>query len=185
MEEVVRKEILYDLDRSIAILKTEELQDIEELKELSNHAIDDVAAHKDLDLVTITVLIYSLYKTCKSLGKRDHDAVLRELENAKRYLSQHSFSRYNSSVRNIFTIIRRSDEKVKEHLNDVMHAAKIKKGTVLLERGLSIGQAAGLMGLSNWDLQSYAGRSTALVQHQEIIPVKKRVLAALKIFGVS
>ncbi|MEK6809961.1 MAG: hypothetical protein AABY40_04760, partial [Nanoarchaeota archaeon] len=59
------------------------------------------------------------------------------------------------------------------------------KSAALFEKGLSIGQAAGLMGLSNWDLQAYAGKTTALDQHEESIPATKRVSTALKLFGVS
>jgi len=49
---------------------------------------------------------------------------------------------------------------------------------------LSIGQAAGLMGLSNWDLQVYAGKTTAISEHKENIPVDKRIKIALQLFGV-
>ena len=66
-----------------------------------------------------------------------------------------------------------------------MDAAKIKKSALLLQKGLSIGQAAGLMGLTNWDLQEYAGKTTSTEGHNESLPAKKRFINALKIFGVS
>jgi len=50
---------------------------------------------------------------------------------------------------------------------------------------LSIGQAAGLMGLSNWDLQQYASKTRALNSHHETIPATKRLAIALKFFGGS
>ena len=66
-----------------------------------------------------------------------------------------------------------------------MQAARIKKGTVLLQRGLSIGQAAGLMGLSNWDLQEYASKTPYLAGHHEKVSAKTRLSNALKIFGIN
>ena len=62
MKAVIKKEIIYDLTKAIEILETKEDKDIEELQELSNHSIEDVAIHKDLDIISITVLIYSIYK---------------------------------------------------------------------------------------------------------------------------
>ena len=74
--------------------------------------------------------------------------------------------------------------QIKEHFNDVMVAARIKKSASLLSKGLSIGQAAGLMGLSNWDLQQYAGHSTTYEEHKEKLPAVKRLRTALKLFGM-
>jgi len=55
----------------------------------------------------------------------------------------------------------------------------------LLQHGLSIGQAAGLMGLSNWDLQQYVGKTVFMDQHREQFPAKKRFRLALDIFGIK
>ena len=66
-----------------------------------------------------------------------------------------------------------------------MDAARIKKGAVLLQKGLSLGQAAGLMGLSNWDLQEYAGRTVVLGAHVEKVQARKRLNVAFKLFGVN
>ena len=185
MKEDIRKEILGDLQGAIAILTTRESKDIEELKTLSDHSIEDIAVQKDLELVSVTVLLYSIYKTVTGIDAKIYDQLLKELQNAASSLEQRNLSRYNSSIKKLYEIIRTSDTKVKEHLNDVMHAARIKKGATLLQRGLSIGQAAGLMGLSNWELQQYAGKSTALDQHTEKIPAQTRMKKALQLFGVA
>lgn len=185
MKEDIRKEILNDLQGAISILEQRETKDIEELKTLSDHAIEDIAVQKDLELVSITVLLYSIYKTVTSIDAKVYDRLLQELGTAKTSLEQRNLGKYNASIKKLYEIIRTCDTKVKEHLNDVMHAARIKKGTTLLQRGLSIGQAAGLMGLSNWELQQYAGKSTALDQHTEKIPADERLKEALQLFGVK
>ena len=185
MEEAIKKEILYDLTQAIAILEKRETKDVEELRVLSDHGIEDVAVHKNLDLISLTVLIYSLYKIIASIPDRDYQSIIKELQNAKSSLEKNQLGKYNSSIKNLFQLVRKSNAKVKVHLQDVMEAAKIKKSAALFEKGLSIGQAAGLMGLSNWDLQAYAGKTMALEQHEESIPAAKRVATALKIFEVS
>ena len=185
MEEAIRKEILYDLGQAISILEKKDKNDVDQLRVLSDHGIEDVAVRKNLDLISVTVLIYSLYKIVNSIPDKEYQNLLKELRNAKNSLEQKQLGKYNLSVKNLFQLVRKSNAKVKVHLQDVMDAAKIKKSAALFEKGLSIGQAAGLMGLSNWDLQAYAGKTTALDQHEESIPATKRVSTALKLFGVS
>src|SRR3990167_7464889 len=185
MDEVIKKEILYDLSEAINILERKDKNDVDQLRVLSDHGIEDVAVHKNLDLISVTVLIYSLYKIVNSIPDKDYQALIRELQNAKSSLEKNQLGKYNNSIKNLFQLVKKSNAKVKVHLQDVMDAAKIKKSASLFEKGLSIGQAAGLMGLSNWDLQGYAGKTTSLDLHQENVPAAKRVSTALKIFGVS
>ena len=104
---------------------------------------------------------------------------------AKENLTSGKLGSYNRNIKDLFVIVRSCNAKVKEHLSDVMHAARVKKGTVLLDKGLSIGQAAGLMGISNWDLQVYASKTKVLSGHKEKIPAKKRMSVAFDLFEVS
>ncbi len=185
MKEEIRTELLFDLQQAIKILDVREPKDIEELKVLSNHAIEDVALHKDLDIISITVLIYSIYKIIPQIDPVDYQRIVQELKVAKQALEKINLKSYNQSIRRLYHIINKSSSKTKEHLQDVMQAARIKKGTTLLEKGLSIGQAAGLMGLSNWDLQQYAAKTTALEIRSESMPVLTRLQKAFTIFGVK
>ncbi|MBI2666881.1 hypothetical protein HYX13_04675 [Candidatus Woesearchaeota archaeon] len=185
MKEAVKKEILYDLQQAQKILERKDPGDMLELKELSNHAIEDVAAQKDIDLIAVSVLLYSLYKISEGLQEKEYGIFSRELQMASSALQRNFFAKYNASIKRLYSLVRESNAPVREHLQDVLQAARIKKGSVLLQKGLSIGQAAGLMGLSNWDLQAYAGKTTALEQHTENISAKKRVLLAFNLFGVK
>lgn len=184
MNEVVRKEIIYDLQQAISILEVKEVRDIEGLRILSDHAIEDVAAHKDLDLVAMTVLLYSLYKIASCLGEKEYATLRKSMEAAVLALEQGNYGRYNTEAKRLFEVIRLCHGRVREHLQDVMHAARVKKGTLLLQKGLSIGQAAGIMGLSNWDLQGYAAKTTAFELNLEKIPVKQRLQTTFRLFGV-
>ena len=185
MKEVVRTEIINLLSQSFDILKIRKEEDVEKLKKLSNKGIETVALYKDMDLISVTVLIYSLYKIITCVSADDYQYLLKDLEKAKLNLEKRNFTMYNKSVRLIYKIIHKCDAKVKDHLSNVLHAAKVKKSAVLLSKGLSIGQAAGLMGLSNWDLQTYAGKTTAYEAHHEAVRADQRLLNAFKIFNVK
>lgn len=184
MKAVIKKELLFDLQEAIKILEQKEDKDLEELKVLSNHAIEDVAAHKDLDIISMTVLLYSLYKIVGSLARENYNLFLSNLKKAESFLREGNLAKYNSMMKSLFTLVQKNNAQVREHLQDVMQAARIKKGTALLEKGLSIGQAAGLMGLSNWDLQQYAAKTVVLSQHEEGMPAVQRLQKALLLFEV-
>ena len=105
MKEVIKKEILYDLTRTIEILEVKEEKDFAQLEKLSEHAIEDVALHKDLDLIAVTVLIYSLYKIVRSLSEEDHQDILTELQFAIKHLQQNNLSRYNKSIKTLYSLL--------------------------------------------------------------------------------
>jgi hypothetical protein len=185
MNRGIRNELLHYLQQTISTLEIREEKDFEELKNLSEQGIELIAVNKDLDLISITVLIYSLYKIIKDISAEDYQDLLAELKFAQQHLEQNSLGKYNQNIKTLFEIVRRSNAKIKVHLDDVMQAARIKNSAFLLQKGLSIGQAAGLMGLSNWELQQYVGRTTFLTQHRESLPIRKRLLTAFNIFGVK
>jgi hypothetical protein len=183
MKEGVKKEIIADLLKTKDILQKKDSNVSLLLKELSDHAIEDVAVQKDMDLISITVFIYSLGKVIQRMPEEEQKDLVVEIDSAIKQLSARNLGRYNKSVKSLFNIIGKSDAKVKMHLQDVMQAARIKKGMILLGKGLSMGQAAGLMGLSNWDLQSYAGKTTALEFAKGTISEDKRLSLAISLFG--
>ncbi len=185
MKEVMLKEILKNLSRTIEILEKRDAKDSEELRELSDKAIEGVALYKDLDMISVTVLIYSIYKVLFCLDAENYEKILKELQFARKHLQSRRFGMYNRSIKRLYRVIQHCNASVKEHLQDVMQAARVKKGMVLLQKGLSIGQAAGLMGLSNWDLQKYAAGTPALTGHSEKIHAHKRLEKAMKLFGVQ
>ncbi|MBT4539259.1 hypothetical protein HOI26_02535 [Candidatus Woesearchaeota archaeon] len=184
MEKELKQEILQDLDKVTSILEKKN-KDIIALAALSDRTIEDVAVRKELDLITVTVLIYSMSKVVNKLPEKVLQDIIRSLTRARAALQKGDLTKYNRSIKLLYKLVRQGNVAVKEHLQDVMAAARIKKGTRLLEKGLSMGQAAGLMGLSNWDLQHYAGKTTALDSHDESLPATDRLKTAFKLFGVQ
>ena len=118
------------------------------------------------------------------MNEEDYKELLSKIKLARKALKDHKYRIYNQNIRKSFTIIKKSTPKVKQHLQSVLQAARIKKGTVLLQKGLSLGQASGLMGLSNWDLQEYASKTTYVEQGHEVISANTRLKKALQMFGV-
>ena len=183
MKKIVRQSLLKDIDHAISILETREQSDLEKLKELSDHTIKDVALYKNMDAISLAVLIYSIYKVLPCITDENLKNILVELKSAKKHLNESRFGRYNSSLETLFKIIKSCSSKLSVHLQDVLHAAKIKKGTTLLEHGLSASRTADLMGLSKWELLDYTSRTNVMQVSNEIVSVKKRVAFTMDIFA--
>ena len=137
-----------------------------------------------MDAVSVAVLLYSLFKVSSCWEQSDKDEIVTQLKIALTSLQKNSFGKYNGAIKKLFSHVKSCSAKVKDHLSDVMQAARIKKSTILFQKGLSIGQAAGLMGLSNWDLQQYASKTVAAEPFKVSAPAKKRLQFALKLFGM-
>ena len=120
MKEVMRKSLLKDVGRVIVILekrKGKENPDLERLKELSDHTIKDVALFKNLDAVSLAVLIYSIYKTLPCMSEENVKDLITELKFSQKHLSAKNLSMYNQSVKVLFSIIKRCNSEIKtQHL---------------------------------------------------------------------
>ena len=182
MKDVIRKEIIYDLGQIQSLLATG--SDPEQIRVLSDHTISDVAAYKDMDMITITVMIYALYKIYPFSLLEDKEQVLKHVSASKVALTSRNLVEYNKQIKSLYTFIQSKSSSVKNHLESVMQAARVKKGTVLLEHGLTIGQAAGLMGLTNWDLQEYASKTSVFEPTRETMLTSKRLKVAYTLFNL-
>ena len=79
-------------------------------------------------------------------------------------------------IRNILKHIGRIDDKLKLYIDDVLDKAKIVKGSTLYEHGVSIGRAAELLGISQWELMSYVGKTKIIDRYkEEVIPTNTRI----------
>jgi len=183
MLEAMRKSLLKDLNRAISILETKEPKDVEELKVLSDHTIRDVTLYKNLDAISLAVLIYSIYKVLSCIQPEDYKQLLLEMKGASKHLELKQFGRYNSRMKTMFKIIKKCSNETKSHVQDVLQAARIKKGTTLLEQGMSVARVAELMGISRWDIMQYIGGTRILERHTEKVSATTRLQEAIKIFS--
>lgn len=182
MKEAVRKSLSKDLHKTIAILETKEAKDALELKSLSDHTIEDVALYKNLDAISLAVLIYSIFKTYNCISGENYAQLLKTLKGAAQKLDGRNLGGYNQGLKKAFSIVKKCNAAIKTHVQDVFHAAKIKKGTTLLEHGLSIARAAQVMGISRWELTEYTGKTHILDQEHEKVHVISRVQNAFRLF---
>jgi len=182
MDEVVKKDILEVLSDVIKILAVEEDRDVADLRELSNHTIHNASIFQDEDSVSIAILIYSLSKVIERReGKMNYGVMLNILGKAKKNLEENNIDGYRKTIRKLFDFISTIDTKLKFYVEEVISQAQIKKGSKLYAHGISLARAAEILGISQWELMFYVGK-TRLTDIKGGIGVKERLNYARSLF---
>lgn len=183
MHDIIKKDILAVLTELVEILKVKEDSDIAEIKELSNHVIHNASIFQDEDSISVAVLIYSLSKIIERKQKElDYDDVLNMLNSCISYLKNNQDELFRKSIKNIFNFIRAMDEKLKLYIHEVINQAQIKKGCKLCEHGISVARASEVLGISQWELMHYIGKTTLIDQSSEPVNIAKRLRIARSLF---
>ena len=177
MEPAVKKGILGLLNRVIrAVVKN----DSSVLKQISEDSIRNAGIYQDEDSITIAVVGYALSKTCQRCiveeeGKPLNKLILNELQKARDLLEQGNEQEYRNHVKRLIKDIVSIDNKFKLYIEEVIEKARIKKGSALYATGISLGRASELLGISQWELMNYLGKTTLSDQTQEAIPTTERL----------
>lgn len=158
MRNIVRKDILEVLEQAIVSMEAE---DHHALGELSNHVIHDASVFQDDDSVSIAVLVYALSKVIQRCceGNIPHARLVALVQQARAELSAGRDDSYRALVRKTLEEIRKLDEKLKLYITEVLEKARVKKASKLHEHGISLARTAELLGISQWELQDYIGKT--------------------------
>ena len=184
MHDLIKKDILAVLGELIEILKEKEESDIAEIKELSNHVIHNASVFQDEDSISVAVLIYSLSKIIER-KEMDLDDIKAAgmLNSCISNLKNNDDDGFRKSIKNIFDFIRTMDKKLKLYIHEVINQAQIKKGCKLCEHGISIARSAEVLGISQWELMHYVGKTTLIDQVSEPVNVSNRLKIARSLFS--
>ena len=184
MYELIKKDIIAVLDDLTEILKSKDETDVVQMKQLSNHVIHNASVFQDEDSISVAILIYSLSKIIERKQKDiDYNKLLGKVNLCIANLKINDDESFRKSIKSIFNFIRTQDEKLKLYINEVINQAQIKKGCKLCEHGISIARASEVLGISQWELMHYIGKTTIIDQFSEPVNVLKRLKIARGMFS--
>jgi hypothetical protein len=184
MRDLIKKDIIEALSKLAEILKVREDSDIIEIKELSNQIIHNASVFQDEDSISVAVLIYSLSKIIERKQKDiDYGRIISTLNSCISSLKNGNDEGFSKSIKSIFDFIRAMDEKLKLYIHEVINQAQIKKGCKLCEHGISVARSAEVLGISQWELMHYMGKTTLIDQYSEPVNVLKRLKTARSLFS--
>jgi hypothetical protein len=180
MEDTVRNDIISVLKEVINLIKEEKY---DEIKELSNHTIHNASIFQDHDSVSIAVIIYSMSKMIERAEKNPAETAGRFsnlIRDAVSLLEKSRIDEYETAIKKIFDSISKEDERLGTFIQEIIEQAEIKKGSKLYDHGISIARSAEVLGISQWDLMSYVGKTT--ITEAAPVDVKKRIEFARSLF---
>jgi len=180
MRPIIKEDILGVLQEVIEALKKE---DYSALPELSNHTIHDASIFQEEDPLTLAILIYALSKCIQRCIERNQPCpvVAPSLQKAYDALFNDDDNAYRAVVKNLLREIGEMDAQLKMYIQEVIDKAKIKKASKLHEHGISIARTAELLGLSQWELQNYIGK-TVIDMPSDGMKVTERLRRARELF---
>ncbi len=158
------------------------------LSELSNQTIHCAACFQYPGSTAAAVLIYALSKI---IERHDYEKVknwnkvekrlLSFLELAAKALEDNNEVAFDKYLQQARTALTSASINLKPYIEEVMRKASINKAGKLYEHGLSLGKTAELLGVTQWELSSYAGQGkNQSGKFNETFNVRKRAQLALE-----
>ncbi len=155
MNEIIQKDIIDIITKAIEIIRQGNPY---EIKELSNHTIHNASIFQDEFSVSMAVIIYSLSKIIGHDSK-DRGKFIELLQKAKESMGRNDFKAYKKATSKVLELISRIDSRFSKFVDDVITQAQVKKSSKIYDHGISLGQAASILGISQWELMQYTGHT--------------------------
>jgi len=187
---IVKKDILSVLKNSFTAIKH---NDLPKLREESFHTVHNSSIYQDEYSISISVVIYALYKVLEKEGYKEYNnwnkfksSLTVELKRSIHYLIREDLKNYSVSLKKIISNLTKIDKDVSYYINDLMESTRVKKASSIHKHGVSVCKAAELLGLTKWELMPYSGQTKSYDDKFNISKtVKDRILFVRGIFGVK
>ncbi|MBI4150606.1 hypothetical protein HY492_00615 [Candidatus Woesearchaeota archaeon] len=159
MDPRIKEDILSVLQSTIDALTSNNFVAI---GELSNHTIHDASIYQDEDSVSTAILIYAIGKIVQRCTETSCPVppVSALIERARDALARDKDGLFHAAFSEAFDLISKHDAHLKLYIEEVLNKARVKKGSKLYEHGISVARIADMLGLSQWELYSYLGKTT-------------------------
>ncbi len=161
------------------------------LKELSDQTIHTASITQDPDNIAVAVAIYSLSKIIERRKYQEfpgwdnfYKSIASALDNSLTSIKKKDDKKIKESLMLIEKIISKLSGTLKIYIQDVFRKAQINKASKIYEHGISMEKTAHLLGITMFELASYAGQKpeTYEVPLTKTLDVKSRIKLAEDMF---
>lgn len=161
------------------------------LRGLSDQTIHCASTYQDNGSIITAVLIYALSKLVerKDFERiKNWDKLVEKLlylfTEAIKAAMQEDEDKYEENMKIARETLESSSVDLKHYIQEVLNKASINKASKMYEHGISLGQTAKLLGLTNWELTEYTGQSKIVEsRYNKTINIKTRAKMALDFFS--
>jgi hypothetical protein len=164
--------------------------DIVKIENLSNQTINTSSLSQDPDNITVAVLVYSLSKIIQRTNYKKipgwptfYNTYITGINNIIQALEKNDDISLKKNLENMRNALNKVSGKLKQYISDVFRKASINKASNIYSHGLSMENTAKLLGITLFELASYAGQK-GIVDNSQIktIGVKSRINLAMEMF---
>jgi hypothetical protein len=161
------------------------------LKELSNQTIHTASITQDPDNISLAVVVYSLSKIIERKSYQDfkgwdkfYKSIIFSFDNLLEATKKNDSGKIKNSLLAIQKIISGLSGNLKIYIQDVFRKAQINKASKIYEHGISMEQTAHLLGITLFELASYAGQKPEIANAplSKTLDIKSRIKTAEDLF---
>lgn len=178
--------ILRILKETLIALKKE---DVLSLKTLSDQTLHTSSITQDPDNVAIAVVVYSLSKIIERPNYRSqkgwnkvYQSIVTGIENTITALERKDSEHLTHHIEGLRKRLEGFSGSLKRYIQDVFLKASINKASKIYEHGISMEKTAKLLGVSLWELASYAGQRMEDSDLEKTVSTKQRIKLAMEFF---
>jgi len=171
--------------------KAIEEEDVVKLKDLSNQTIHTASITQDADNISIAVVVYSISKIIERKKyqiypkwEEFYATITSLINNLIRDLKKKDDKKLSQDLGLIQKSINKLSGDFKKYIKDVFRKASINKASRIYEHGISMEKTASLLGITMFELASYAGQTgISDIPISKTMEVKARIKLAMEMFG--
>jgi len=161
------------------------------IKNLSNQTTNTAALTHDPDNIAIAVIIYSISKLFERQDyhllpgwQEFNNKISKCIDNAINSIKNNDEANIKANVNCLRTSLTKVSGSLKKHIQDVFRKASINKASKIYEHGISMEKTASLLGITMFELASYAGQREQFSEIPTLkgIDVKSRINLAMEMF---
>lgn len=186
---------MQEVDNVLRILKQTkdavERKDVPEIKSLSNQTIHTASITQDPDNILVAIVVYSLgkiiergeYKEVRG-WKNFYTTILSLINGAINNLEIKNEKKAQEELEKIRKCLNKLSGDMKKYIQDVFRKASINKASKIYEHGISMEKTANLLGVSMYEIASYAGqKGVSDSGESRTLSAKERTKLAMEMFG--
>jgi len=135
------------------------------LSDLSNQTNNTASRTHDPDNIAVAVIVYSLSKIVERKKYRQYPGwnefyktVTSAIDSSIVALKKDDEKKVHANLNLITKVIGKLSGKLKQYIQDVFRKASINKASKIYEHGISMEKTAELLGITLFELASYAGQ---------------------------
>lgn len=168
-----------------------EHEDVIKLRELSNQTIHSASTYQDTGSITMAVIVYALSKLIEKkedLKIKNWALFIKKVDSqfslAIKALQDDKIDKYEKYMEMARKSITSTSLNIKPFIQDVLRKSSINKASKIYEHGISLGQTAKILGITEWELTEYSGQTKVSEVHYNITwDVAKRAKMAMEFFS--